>query len=734
MPRNQNPGKRKPSGKNKRSKTPNTRQEHQIQTFLVNFFREHRNHSFTVRQIAALTGLYSSTSNSELLGILDKLAKAGKLQYLDQGRYQYLDTAPVLEGRLQVTRSGAGFLIVADGRDVYIAADALGKALNGDTVRVRISGRRRSSEGRREGEVVEVLQRARTEFVGVLEAGNEGVLFLIPDDETTHVDFYIPADKTLNAKAGEKALVRLTGWERRSPEAEVIAVLGMAGAHETEMHAILLQYGFRIGFPDAVEREVETIPAEIAPDEIARRRDFRGVTTFTIDPFDAKDFDDALSLRILGPDHYEIGVHIADVSHYVLPGTELDREAIRRATSVYLVDRTVPMLPEKLSNFLCSLRPHEDKLCYSAVFEIDGQAKVLNYWIGRTIIHSDYRFYYEEAQEVLDGKRDGPFPEELRILDGLAKQLRSRRMGSGSIEFESNEVKFELDEQDRPVRVIRKQIQDTNRLIEDFMLLANRTVAEHIFRLFKENPLPSVYRIHDLPDPDKLGNLQNFAKQFGYESDLQSRDGISERLNALLRQVHGSPEQNVIESVAIRSMAKAVYSTKNIGHFGLGFAYYTHFTSPIRRYPDLMVHRLLAQYGAGDYRANQPVMEEQCKHCSDKEREAAEAERASIKYKQVEFLQDKIGKPFTGLISGVIEAGFFVELEEMLAEGFVPIRSMEDDYYFFDEKNFAMVGRTTERVLRLGDRVEVTVASTDLRRRRVDMLFVRQLPHVKPAS
>ncbi|TAE46264.1 MAG: ribonuclease R [Bacteroidetes bacterium] len=709
-------------------KSPRNLNAQLLERQILTFLKAHPEQSFTSKQIGALIGIMPIVSNQELRATLAYLESVGQITHLGKGKLQYTGNSSQITGKIQVTRSGAGFLLMEDGQDIFIPNQSLNRAFNGDTVRIQVLQRRRRKdgqpEGRREGEVLEVVERLRTEFVGVVEQGRPGQYFLIPDDSTIRFDFFIAKDKLNDARPGQKVCVKLLSWERRAPEVEVIRVLGDAGENETEMHAILLQYGFDPHFPPHVEEEAAQIPEKITDAEIARRRDFRQITTLTIDPYDAKDFDDALSFRVLENGNYEVGVHIADVSHYLQAGSAIDKEGFHRATSVYLVDRTVPMLPEKLSNFLCSLRPNEDKLTYSAVFEMNAEAQVINYWIGQTVIHSDYRFNYEEAQEVIDGKLESPYYQELTILNSLAKKLRAARMTKGSIEFESNEVKFVLDENDKPVRVIRKKLQDTNRLIEDFMLLANRTVAAHIFKLFDNPPLPSVYRVHDLPDPEKLGNLQKFVSAFGYTVDFEAGNDPSTHLNELLRKVHGTPEQNVIESIAIRSMAKALYTTKNIGHFGLGFPFYTHFTSPIRRYPDLMVQRLLTQYGNKTYGVNQTDMEAQLRHCSDRERTAAEAERASIKYKQVEFLEDKIGQQFTGIISGVIESGIFVELEENLCEGFAPAHSIEDDYYVYDESGYCLVGRTHGRILRLGDSIKVEIAGTDLRRRTIDMKFI----------
>jgi ribonuclease R len=707
-------------------KTTQTATAQHAERQILHLLRSHPDQGFTSKQIAALAGLAPQMSNQDLRGLLTYLESSGQVERLDKGKLRYAGTPEHLVGKIQVTRSGVGFLLMEDGNDIFIPSASLGKAMNGDTVKVQVLTRTRSRDRRREGVVAEVVQRARVEFVGTVERGAPGVYFLIPDDPSLRFDFFIAKEKLNGAHPGEKALARLLNWDRRSPEVEVVQVLGMAGINETEMHAILLQYGFQPEFPPRVEEEAAAIPDTISAAEIARRRDFRDVLTFTIDPIDAKDFDDALSIRRLDNGRWEIGVHIADVSHYVTPGSEIDKEAFQRATSVYLVDRTIPMLPEKLSNNLCSLRPREERLAYSAVFEMDEEANVHHAWVGRTVIFSDYRFYYEEAQEVMEGKREGPYREELLSLDRLAKKLRAARMKKGSIEFESTEVKFLLDEHDKPIGVTQKMIQDSNRLIEDFMLLANRTVAFHLFSLQQNPPLPSVYRIHDQPDPEKLSALRDFVKAFGHEVDFEAVGKTSETLNGLLGKVRGTPEQNVIESLAIRSMAKAIYSTKNIGHFGLGFPHYTHFTSPIRRYPDLMVHRLLTAYGEKDYSQNATVMEEQLRHCSDRERTAAEAERASVKYKQAEFLEDKVGQRFPGIISGIIESGFFVALEQTLCEGLVPLHSLNSDYFTFDDKNYCLTGRASGEVLRLGDPVEVEIAGVDLRRRTIDMLFVRK--------
>lgn len=693
---------------------------------ILAFLKAHRQDSFTSKQVGAATGLYAEVGINKVRSLMDGLTQSGKIEYLDKGKYRYMKQTDFKTGQIEVTRSGVGFVLQEGSDDIFVNQSSMGKAFHGDLVKVQLKATRKRG-GRPEGEVVEVLSRARTEFVGVIEEGLPGTFFFLPDNPRISSDFYVRKQHLNGAKDGEKVLLKFLNWDRQSPEGEVLQILGEAGEHNTEMHAILLQYGFDPSFPPEVEEEVRHIAEKISTKEVARRRDMRGVPTFTIDPEDAKDFDDALSFQVLENGRIEVGIHIADVSHYVKPGTLLDKEAFRRATSVYLVDRTVPMLPEKLSNHLCSLRPREDKLTYSAIFEMDDAAHVYHYWIGRTVIHSDQRFTYEEAQALIVDAADHELKGPVVQLNELAKKLRAHRMKLGSIEFESEEVKFELDEHDRPIRVVKKERFDAHKLIEDFMLLANRTVAKHLHDLRKNPPLPAVYRIHDRPDPEKLSHLQEFVGHFGYRVNLQSTPDTAGMLNQLLAEVIDKPEQNVIETLAIRSMAKAVYSTHNIGHFGLGFPFYTHFTSPIRRYPDLMVHRLITKYHNQEFNEDPEVMEAMCNHCSGRERTATEAERESIKYKQVEFLEDRVGQSFTGIISGVIEAGIFVELDESLCEGFVPARTMEDDYYAFDSDAYALVGTQKGKILRLGDPVEVEIAGTDMKRRTVDMLLVRTL-------
>ncbi|NQX98093.1 MAG: ribonuclease R, partial [Flavobacteriales bacterium] len=595
-------------------------------------------------------------------------------------------------------------------------------ALNGDTVKVNVF---QSRHGRKtEGEIVEVIERKQTEFVGVIEKSTN-FSFVITDNARMPVDIFISNDKLKNANDGDKVIAKITEWplDKKNPFGKIIQVLGKPGENETEMHAILAEYGLPYEFPPKVEKSANDLDLEITPQEIKKRRDFRTTTTFTIDPKDAKDFDDAISLKKLKNGNWEIGIHIADVSHYIQPGSVLDNEAFKRATSVYLVDRVVPMLPEVLSNQACSLRPQETKLCFAAVFEIDEKANVLNEWFGRTVIFSDRRFTYEEAQERIETK-EGDLVEEILQLDKLAKLLRNERFKKGSIAFDRIEVKFNLDEKGKPLGVFFKESKDANKLIEEFMLLANKRVAEFIGKVPKGKQIKTfVYRIHDEPNQEKLLSLSNFVKKFGY--DLKVNEGeVAHSINSLLHKVKGTNEEDMIEQLTIRTMAKAVYSTNNIGHYGLSFKHYSHFTSPIRRYPDVIVHRLLQHYLDGGSSVNQQEVEDQCKHSSKMEIAATEAERTSIKYKQVEFLEDKIGEEFEGVISGVSEWGLYVQIIDNMCEGMVRLSDIEGDYYTFDAPNYCAVGKNTGQEYRMGDQVKIKVRRADLVKKQLDFELV----------
>ncbi len=677
--------------------------------------------AFNYKQISARLGLEDSNSRQKVLLALEQLAAEGVVKVVSPGKYELITPDQTLTGRIDMTSTGAAYVVSAESeQDVYIPPKRLRRALDGDTVRIRLYARRKNQKP--EGEVVEIIERKRTEFVGIFEVnGHFG--FLVPDSRKMLVDIYIPEEHFNGAIHGQKCVAKITDWPERasSPFGEITRVLGDPRDHQVEIHAILADYGLPYKFPEEVEAEADSIPKEISDAEIAKRRDFRGKPTFTIDPQDAKDFDDALSIELLSNGNWEVGVHIADVTHYVKPDSLLEKEALQRATSVYLVDRVVPMLPEVLSNNLCSLRPHEDKCCFSAVFEIDENAQVKKRWFGRTLIHSQQRFAYEDAQAIIEGG-EGPLKEEILTLHRLALLLRAERTSKGALLFDREEVKFILTEEGKPSGIYFKISKEANHLIEEFMLLANREVATFIGKqTAKEKEIKTfVYRIHDEPDNQKILDLNNFIKTFGYSLKTQSRKTLTQSMNELLLKVQGKGEANMIETLAIRSMAKAEYSTQNIGHYGLAFDYYTHFTSPIRRYPDMMVHRLLQHYLEKGNSPSALIWEEKCKHSSMRERLAAEAERASIKYMQVKYMQEFQGEEFDGIISGVTDWGVYVELTANKCEGMVRIRDFKDDYYVFDEKNYCIVGESRGRVYRLGDALKIRVKRADVEKKQLD--------------
>jgi ribonuclease R len=696
------------------------------------------NKDFNYKQIAAIIEVNDTQSRNEIIKELLVLKKAGKIEETERGKFRIISKAEYYEGTVDMTTRKSGYFVCKELEDdVYIPFINLNHALDGDKVKCYIYNRRSSRKP--EAEVLEILERAKTEFVGVIDI-QKNFAFVTTTNAKMYTDIFIPKNEIFEAQHGDVVLVSMVDWPKKadSPFGKVIKVLGKPGEHDTEIHAILAEYGLPYDFPIEVEAYANQIDTSITEEEIAKRKDMRKVLTFTIDPKDAKDFDDALSFQVLPNGNYEIGVHIADVSHYLQEGTILDDEAYDRATSVYLVDRVVPMLPEVLSNFACSLRPNEEKYTFSAIFQLNEKAEVIDSWFGRTVIYSDQRFAYEEAQEIIETKSDiipahisltgkeyhapKPIVEATLKMDDLAKILRRKRMNAGAISFDKVEVKFNLNENAEPVGVYFKQSKDANHLIEEFMLLANRKVAEFIGKQKKT----FVYRIHDEPNEDKLFGLQNVISKFGYNLNLKSKQDISTSLNKLLEEVQGKKEQNMVDTLTIRCMSKAAYSTHNIGHYGLAFDYYSHFTSPIRRYPDVMAHRLLQFYLDGGKSVSEELYEEKCMHSSDREGLAAKAERDSIKYMQVKYMQDHKDQEFLGVVSGVTEWGIYVEIIENKCEGMVRIREIKDDYYTFDDKQYALVGEVSKNLIQLGDEVYVKVKNADLVKKQLDFHFVRE--------
>lgn len=692
---------------------------------ISDIFEKSGNKPLNYKQIASKLNLNDPESKELILSVLQDESKKGLFKEIERGKFQLKEQKTLLSGTVSMTSDGSAFIIPDDEfeEDIYVAPRKLRTALNGDKVQIYVFAK---SKGRRkEGEVIEILERAKMEFTGIVKV-SERFAFLIPDDRKMLHDIFIPLEELHGAQHGEKAIAKITDWPEgaKNPIGSVTRVLGVQGENNTEMNAILAEYGFPLQFPEVVEEEANAIPEEIPAEEIEKRRDFRDVLTFTIDPQDAKDFDDAISFRYLDNGNYEVGVHIADVTHYVNSGNPLDKEAFERGTSVYLVDRVIPMLPERLSNGVCSLRPNEDKLCFSAVFELDKEAHLINQWFGKTIIHSDRRFSYEEAQEVIEGHSQ-ELKHEIDILNGLAYKLRERKFKQGAISFETTEVKFKLDPDGKPVGVYVKERKDAHKLIEDFMLLANRKVAEFIAKKGRgKKKLTFVYRSHDAPNQETLLGFAQFAARFGYKINTKSDKEIARSLNHLMEDVEGKKEQNVLTHLAIRSMAKAIYTTKKSSHYGLAFDYYTHFTSPIRRYPDVMVHRLLEHYLEGGRSVNEEEYEKMCVHASQMEKKAADAERASVKYKQAEFLEENIGKEYDGIISGVTEWGMYVEIVENKCEGMVRLRDITDDFYVLDEKNYCIIGQRKKKVYQLGDDVRILVRKVDLAKRQIDFTLV----------
>jgi len=697
----------------------------QLADLMMSLFQTKSGEVLNLKYIFAELNLNTHPLKMLCMDILYEMLSDDYISEVEKGKYKLNTRGTEMVGTF-LRKSNGKNSFIPDGSEesIFVAERNSAHAMNGDRVRIAFYAKCKNREA--EGEVIEILERANTNFVGTLEV-SKAYAFLITENRTLANDIFIPKDKLKGGKTGDKAVVKITEWpeKAKNPIGQVIDILGVAGDNTTEMHAILAEFGLPYIYPKAVEEAADKIPAEISEEEIAKREDFRNVTTFTIDPKDAKDFDDALSIRKMKDGLWEIGVHIADVSHYVKEGSIIDKEAEKRATSVYLVDRTIPMLPERLCNFICSLRPNEEKLAYSVIFDITDKGEVKDSRIVHTVIKSDRRFTYEEAQNIIETK-EGDYKEEVLAMDRIAKILREKRYSAGAINFDRYEVKFEIDEKGKPISVYFKYSKDANKLVEEFMLLANKTVAEKIGKVpAGKNPKVLPYRIHDLPDPDKLDNLSQFIARFGYKLRTSgTKTDISKSINHLLDDVQGKNEENLIETVSIRAMQKAKYSVHNIGHYGLAFDYYTHFTSPIRRFPDLMVHRLLTRYLEGGRTASETKYEELCVHSSDMEQIAANAERASVKYKQVEFMSERLGQIYDGVISGITEWGLYVELNENKCEGMVPIRDLDDDYYEFDEKNYCLRGRKKNRTYSLGDSITIKVARANIEKKQLDFALV----------
>lgn len=706
-------------------KKPNVKLNRSLSHIIRKVFTENPESTFNHRQVCALIDVRENALRKLVFTVLEDLKREKFISSISHGTYRLSGETSFMVGTLEMTQRGAGFVIVeGEDSDIFIPPSKTNQGLDGDRVKVQIT---KTGKSRKEGRIIEVIERERTQFVGTIQLTKD-FAFLVPDNSRVGTDIYIPKEKLNKAKNGEKALVRITKWPKSSdnPYGEVVELLGKNSSNDNEMISILVNQGLDFKFSNDVLSEAEVVTIDLDQKEVAKRRDFRSISTFTIDPEDAKDFDDALSFQRLENGNIEVGIHIADVSHYVRPGSAMDAEALRRSNSVYLVDRVVPMLPEQLSNLACSLRPHEDKFCFSTVVEIDETGKVYNEWFGRTVIHSDRRFSYEQAQEIIEGA-EGDFKPEILILDKIAKILRKRRLASGAMNIESEEVRFRLDETGFPESLMIKRSKDAHKLIEEYMLLANRLVATFVSKQKKgEEKTPFVYRCHDKPDTAKIEMFNMFIQKFGYEIETKNPNSISKNINALLDDIRYKNEYSLIQSMAIRSMAKASYETKNIGHYGLAFDFYTHFTSPIRRYADLVVHRVLHETLTGGKHRYGGDLDEICKRISRMERKAVEAERESTKYFQTLFVSDKIGQEFDGVVSSVAEFGMFVKMDENQCEGMIPMQDIPGDRFSFDADQYMIVGSKTGRKYNFGDPVRVKIYEVSTKRRRIELELVEQ--------